>query len=340
VIFFSLFFAYATAHSAMSDLFEPCDPESIKHFGFSTMASPTLDFCQKWNPDFRKGGSCCAFVSRRSCFPRRGRPDSCSNVTEEQKIYINTYSNGNAEKILQVLTDAIGQKQQAYCSVNNGFLAYGRPLIQTPFNALHIQAPGKCTYFGTDPMVAMLEWVGREIRRKYSNTEYSQAHLLLGDIAGPRGGCLVGKSGRRKHASHMTGQDVDVGFLTPIANRPSPTLFHTKLNVEANAWFLKQIFNNPFACIKGVLLSQNHIKTLNQYFKNDSEWPAMKKYIKHVKGHNNHFHIRIGNGPGPFGCTPGAKPEFEFDEEDELEPAELMSRIEEELDALKQRRSP
>ena len=32
-------------------------------------------------------------------------------------------------------------------------------------------------------------------------------------------------------------------------------------------------------------------------------WSKIRRYVKHMRGHRRHFHIRVGDGPGLPGCT-------------------------------------
>ena len=240
----------------------------------------------------------------------------CGDMTEDQKKYSMEAQTGQLGDILKLLTLEMGKKgEQAFCTVNNGFLANGRPVVSTPANRIQIHSPDRCLNFGTDEMAAMLEWLGREVGEKYKGEKFKGVQLVVGDISGPRGGCLVGRSGRRGHASHTSGQDADIGFITAKEGERSPALFHRRFDKTENWWFIKQIFKNPFACIKVIFLDQKHIDSLRNAFGKESEWQSLKKFIIHMRGHSNHMHVRIGKGPGTPGCSPGAKPEEEFEDD-------------------------
>jgi murein endopeptidase len=89
-------------------------------------------------------------------------------------------------------------------------------------------------------------------------------------------------------------------------------------------WLLKRILQNPFGCVKAIFLDRKHIRSLEKVAKHDVEWALYHVFIRHMPGHKNHFHVRIGNGPGKPGCVPGANPESEDDFEfsDELDESE------------------
>lgn len=304
-------------------------------------APPNLDFCSRWNPEFVfNGHHCCAKTARTSrkrrrlkCSTQRIRGNYCGEITQEQQDYARLASSGQLGDILQRIEQDLGQKgNQAYCTVNNGFLAWGRRLIPSEVNRIALCSPDRCTNFGTDSMVGMLEWVGRQVAQTYRSSDYQKTHLVVGDISAPRGGCLAGRGGRVGHLSHTTGQDVDISFLVAKSGRASPVQFHRDFDAKQNWNFLKQVFKNPFACVKVVFLDQKLIRKLSSVAHQEEEWSRYQRFIRHMPGHKNHFHIRVGEGPGLPGCVPNAQPELELEEDgdgldlDFLEEDEFVSR--------------
>lgn len=282
-----------------------------------------LGFCSEWNPDFifNKRRCCAVFVpGRRSrnlnkCPPQRYKTSYCDERTPEQVEYMKKGEAGKLPDVLELIQLSLTrQGLQAYCTVNNGFLVNGRALIPSPINRIELRSPSRCINFGTDSLTGMLEWLGREVGKQYSAPEYSKLHLLVGDSTAPRGGCLWGRHGRRGHASHTTGQDVDVGFLTPIRNHDSPHQFHRQFDAQSNAWLLRKIFSNPFGCVKVIFLDRRLIAKLDKTFRGDDEWSKIRRFVRHAPFHRNHFHIRVGHGPGQPGCEPNARPELEEEE--------------------------
>jgi hypothetical protein len=326
--------------------FSSCDPvsEVLK----VSELDPSLQFCSQWNPDFIQNKyQCCSALGRSgrkrkfaACSQERVLHGFCPEMTQEQRDYMEGVSSGKISDVLSFLVDQMGHRhEQAYCTVNNGFLVNGRPIVPSRQNRLLIQSPDRCTFFGTDPMTGMLEWVGREVAHRFSDETYSRGHILVGDVAGPRGGCLFGSSGRRRHASHTTGQDADIGFLSFHAGQVSPVHFHREFDVEKNWWFLKKILKNPIACVKVVFLSREHIsKIARRYGKDDPDWPALHRYIRHMPGHSNHFHVRVASGSSSIGCKLDAHPELELEEELDFLDANEQT-IQGELEKLKSRQS-
>ncbi len=281
---------------------------------------PTIDFCSEWNPEFPfNGHRCCRSIAsargkktRVSCFSKRPRGNYCDEMTDEQKQYIRALESSNPPfDPLEAITQDMGRKEQAYCTANNGFLAHGRPIVPSEKNRIQIRSPERCTRFGTDNMVGMVEWLGRQIATQYQGSEYSGVRLLVGDVSAPRGGCLAGSSGRRGHLSHTNGSDADIGLLTVYKNRRSPASFHNNFDAKENWWFIKQIMKNPYACVKVIFLDRRHIRKLAKFAGRDEEWHRFGRFIRHQKGHRNHMHVRIGTHPGAPGCSPGANPELE-----------------------------
>lgn len=291
-----------------------------------SVKDPDPKFCEFWNPDFTfNKHHCCRLVDgikrkgSKRCTPKRRTPSFCQEMTPEQSEYISHVNKGK----IDVLTDIqdVARMDQAFCSVNDGFLAHGRAIVPTANNRLELFFPGRCTNFGTDLMVALLEWTGREVGKQYSLLAYSGVRLLIADVAAPRGGCIWGLSGSTAHLSHTTGQDADIGFLTITKFKNSPVNLSRQFDAKVNWWLIKKIFHNPYVCVKNLFLDQVHIHSLAHLAKKtkDPEWKALSPYIKHVLGHHNHFHVRIGSGPGKPGCFIQNSEEHDLDLEDEFE---------------------
>lgn len=323
--------------SVNSPQFIPCEPES-ELLNPQSWSTPSLQFCQQWSPDFRfNGGKCCGKLplgrqKKRGRYSFRGVKNYCEEVSQEQSKYAQSASEGKLGDILNLLTREIGTRgDQAYCTVNNGFLVHGRPIVPTPRNRIIIRSPERCLNFGTDAMAAMMEWVGREVGKAFSSAYYAGVKLVLGDVSGPKGGSLIGRSGRRGHASHTTGQDADIGFLSVKRGKDSPVQFVRDFDPANNWWLIKKVFKNPFACTKVIFLDRKHIKALARYAKNDEDWSRYQRFIRHMPGHKNHFHVRVGPGPGQPGCGPGARPELEteedFDMSDDPDDSEILDQL-------------
>jgi murein endopeptidase len=324
-----------TAHAALPE-FIPCGPDSddseeLRDGMGRPLAGASLlstDFCSEWNPEFLfNGHRCCSLVKRakgsrrrrrmpaKVCSRDRFKPNFCDEVTDDQRVYAGAVSSGRIPDVLALINQDMGRKgDQAYCTVNNGFLAWGRPIVPTPGNRVQLRMADRCTNYGTDNMTGMLEWAGREVAKQYSDPQFSGVHLLVGDISAPRGGCLAGRNGPKGHASHTTGQDADVGFLSVRTGHPSPGSFVTDFDPKANWWLMKQFFKNPYACVKVIFLDKKLIRKLGKVTRGDEDWEKYRRFVRHIPGHKNHMHIRIGDGPGQPGCYPGANPEDETDE--------------------------
>ena len=315
----------APVAAATQPVFPPCGPRSEILVDDATQVD--VAFCANWNPEFPfNGNHCCTKVIRKRrgnrCFQERRKAHFCDDITEEQKEYAEAVESGRIPDVLAFLQDGVARRStQAYCGVNNGYLAYGRRVIASEQNRIAIRSPQRCTNFGTDGMAGLLEWLGRQVKQKYSDPEYSQVRLVVGDISAPRGGCLSGPSGRKGHASHTSGQDADVSFLSAKPGRASPVTFHRDFDPRVNWWLLKNIFKNPYACVKVVFLDRHHIGKLAKVARGDEDWEKYRRFVRHIRGHRNHFHVRVGDFPGLPGCAPDAHPELE--DEDTGDDSEL-----------------
>jgi len=309
---------FAASLTSVLPEFLPCSPssefiEDVSSLNQTDRELPDLGFCSEWNPEFTHNGHhCCGgYIRTRrrhrklKCAPERRKFRYCDEMTEEQKEYAEEVQSGKLGDILQLITQEMGGRgEQAYCTVNNGFLAHGRRLIPSALNHVAIRSPERCVDFGTDGMIGMIEYVGREVGKRFSGEEYKGVKLVVGDIAAPRGGCLG-------HASHTTGQDADIGFLWAKPGRDSPIELHRDFDVKTEWWLIKQFFSNPYACIKVMFLDRRLINKLAKSVSQDEDWQKYRRFIRHMPGHRNHVHVRIGDYPGPPGCVADAKPELE-----------------------------
>lgn len=333
IILLSLLWTKAEASTlafAGDSEFPPCAPATDSSFDVNQSDNPEtsyflpkLDFCSRWNPEFTNNGNrCCGRLAngrirtkKLRCDVHRRYKNYCDEITPEQEDYTRLVYEGRVGDILSLIEREIGLKgEQAYCSVNNGFLAWGRRLIASETNRIRIRSPQRCTEFGTDSMIAMLEWLGRQVNQEFADPDYRKLQLLVGDVSAPRGGCLSGRGGRRGHLSHTNGEDVDLGFLTPQKGRESPPHFHRQFDVKSNSWLVKQIFKNPYACVKVIFLDRKLVRKLDRALQSDAEWLTLRRFVRHMPHHRNHYHVRVGKGPGQPGCVSDAKPELETEE--------------------------
>ncbi len=266
-------------------------------------------FCKQWNPDFDYNGGRCAFnlsgVTRKKvkgCNLSRRQFSYCGDMTPTQVSYSERLKSRHDIDALTLISNSEHSSEQSFLSVNDGFLAEGRRVIPTSYNRLALRFPTRCTNFGTDAMAGMLDWLGHEIVKNFPGKKYAGIKLVIGDVAAPRGGCLWGHNQRVCHKSHKNGLDADVGYLTVRPGHSSPIEFHQIFDARSNYWFLKKVFHNPYACVKFIFLDRRNIAKLARVAGNDPEWKVMRRFIQHAAGHHNHFHIRIGQGPGQPGC--------------------------------------
>ena len=297
----------------------------------------SLQFCADHDPEFAfRGGQCCSSDAlpkhgrrvRNVCDPKRSKGHFCDEVTDEQKKYLKDVESGAISDVPAYLSKLVAASQdQSFCGVNNGFLVNGTPLAETAQNRIRIRAPGRCTQYGSAPLVAMVDWLGRQVNEKYSDPKYSKLRMVVGDMAAPKGGCMSGRSGRRGHASHTNGLDVDLSFLWPKANQSPPEGFHQNFDPETAWWTLKTVFKNPFVCVKVVFLDRKLIGKLARVAGSDPEWAQYRTFIRHVKFHKNHFHIRVGDRPGVPGCNANPEDEIEEEEGDGPHPFNLLESL-------------
>jgi len=243
--------------------FQPSRPESTY---LSTDDGVSLEFCEEWNPEFAaQGYQCCATKQfsgggkrrRRAaaqCAPGRNNYSRCSELEGPEmkatRDYIADIQTGviPAESVLNILTQESGRYgNQSMCTASSGFLAHGRPLVPTKINRIELRAAERCANFGTDALVGMMEYLGNEVSKEFTEAEFEKTRIVVGDLSAPKGGCLAGRFNRRAHKSHTNGLDIDIAFFNPRAGHPPEERFTNTFYVPSKLVFLKKIVKNPFA---------------------------------------------------------------------------------------------
>jgi hypothetical protein len=69
------------------------------------------------------------------------------------------------------------------------------------------------------------------------------------------------------------------------------------MDPELNWWFLKALADVSPVCLQYIFVDRNHIKALKKTAGDDPLWPRFSKLLKHISGHRNHFHVRVGVHP-------------------------------------------
>lgn len=259
----------------------------------------TPQFCQAWNPEyeFRKN-RCCAIMRGRnrrtpkSCAPRRRSGSLCEERDQKQLGF-------QASDLESLNLGAIDQ--QAFCTPDNGFMAQGVPILETPLNRVKIANPRRCSNFGTTGLVILLHQLGKSIHEKFStDSAMDGVRLIIGDMSGPKGGCLG--TGKSAHAGHTNGLDADIAFLQAKAGVESSRIFSKQMDLSLNWWLLKSIVKKTPVCLQYIFLDRSHIRRLEKFVRIQTEdaeenqkiWTSLRRILRHTKGHRNHFHIRVG----------------------------------------------
>lgn len=264
--------------------------------------------CATHRDDFGElGFRCCPdeVAVKKSPLKRRDNGRYCDEITPEQELFKNDSEASHIKDVLEFYVKrGLKPETQAKCGSRNGFLIGGLPILETPENSVLLRNQYKCAHFGSNLLLAMLEWLGRRITKHFESFA-NPPRFVIGDLSRPKGGAIrSGHTGRMAHRSHQNGLDADIGFLTPIKN--AEWRFHSNFLVGANWWFMRRLAENPFACPTTVYLDRKHIRTLEKWIQTQPSqqplWNWYKQRLFHEKGHANHFHIRISSEVGA--CPP------------------------------------
>ncbi len=173
-----------------------------------------------------------------------------------------------------------------------GALAFGIPLQSSEY----IQSRSKRNY-GTIELVTLIEDSIAKVAARHPGTP----KLHVGDLSTEFGGRL------RKHISHQSGRDADVGYYLKRGHSPKGLQRTTKKNLDVpRTWTLMKSFLESDET--EYLFSDNQV--INALFKHARDvenvsddklkrWFPTKMGLKkrgklrHLKGHNTHIHLRV-----------------------------------------------
>lgn len=272
----------------------------------------THEFCALWNPEYAfRQHRCCAPTNfrghRRPRGCARGRRGTalCTEQTEAQRLmkggeHLETLDHHWREKRELVTFGS----PQSICTADNGFLAHGVPLVTTADNRVLMNNPGRCAHFGTSGLVLMLHRLGKAVDRRFgADPRFDGVRMVIGDLSAPRGGCLATRRG--SHSGHTSGLDADVAFLVAQPGIEAGRVFPRQMDYKLNWWFLRTMAEESPVCIHYVFLDRRHIRGLAKAAGDDPLWPKFRAAFKHIPGHRNHYHFRVGLEPrteGEFLC--------------------------------------
>ena len=151
--------------------------------------------------------------------------------------------------------------------------------------------------FGTDELVAAIVWAIAHVRAQYPAT----VPVFIGDLSQEGGGRVS------PHRSHQSGRDVDIGYFVR-GNRPAKRFVDVTpetMDVE-KTWALLEGFLSTGMiqyvfidyALQGVLYEEARSLgwddgVLNQIFQFPRGSTERVGIIRHARGHDDHFHLRI-----------------------------------------------
>lgn len=169
---------------------------------------------------------------------------------------------------------------------------------------LYVKSSSAGNHFGTAELVSMIEHAARHVADHFPNSQ-----LAVGDLSREGGGHL------RKHRSHRSGRDVDIGFYFLDENGQP---FHPqrflpvsadgtgvdaqgnlyRFDVARNWALLRSMLVFDQAAIQYVFVSRPLQALLLAHAEQAGESPEMlaraaEAMSHHARGHDNHFHVRI-----------------------------------------------
>lgn len=169
-----------------------------------------------------------------------------------------------------------------------------------------VVAPDRKKHFATFEMAELVTRLGEHLNQQYTKKLYvSNSSLERGGPVNP-------------HASHQIGIDIDLAYPTDLPNikfplvvSMSPRRFYTNnYSTEKTYKAFKYLFAQTDIVVDRVFVDQNIIDELCGYAKKNNELNGedkdlvknMFQNLQHVKGHGDHYHVRIKCSTFDPGC--------------------------------------
>ncbi|MBY0555463.1 penicillin-insensitive murein endopeptidase [bacterium] len=169
-----------------------------------------------------------------------------------------------------------------------------------------VVSPDRKKHFATYEMAEIITRIGEQLNRQYTKK------LYVSNISAINGGKL------NPHASHQNGLDVDLGYPSDMPNLKFPLVvrmstgeFFTKnYSTEKTYNLFKYIFSQNDIVVDRIFIDAKIKKELCDFavakneFQNEAKdvVRTMFENLQHVKGHGDHFHLRIKCSKYDPGC--------------------------------------
>lgn len=208
------------------------------------------------------------------------------------------------EGIVRPINQAIGFPEAG--SLRHSTSLVERQKALGPQAFFEVVAPDRKKHFATYEMSELLIRMGNFMNQTYTKKAYvGNSSLINGGKVSP-------------HASHQIGIDADLGYPTmlpgikfPLVVRMTPRAFFTNnYSTEKTFNLFKYIFTQKDIGVDRVFADQSIINELCAFAKKRGETTGTDKAVvqtmfqsmQHVKGHGDHFHVRIKCSKRDAGC--------------------------------------
>ena len=208
------------------------------------------------------------------------------------------------EGIVRPINQAIGFPEAG--SLRHSTSLVERQKALGPKAFFEVVAPDRKKHFATYEMSELLIRMGNFMNQTYTKKAYvGNSSLINGGKVSP-------------HASHQIGIDADLGYPTmlpgikfPLVVRMTPRAFFTNnYSTEKTFNLFKYIFTQKDIGVDRVFADQSIINELCAFAKKRGETTGTDKAVvqtmfqsmQHVKGHGDHFHVRIKCSKRDAGC--------------------------------------
>ena len=190
----------------------------------------------------------------------------------------------------------------SYGTANRGKLYNGVALEST--DGLKVRTVSNA--YGTERVIRLLKGAAFDVQARWPDAP----NLVVGDISYRRGGRI------KKHKSHQSGRDADVSFFYRgnVQTRDFVDMEHETFDAVKNWHVFKTLIDTGE--VEYIFIDYPLQKVLYEYAMaigyTEEELEPLLQYprpksmgvgiIRHVRGHDDHWHIRFKCGPEDRGC--------------------------------------
>ena len=206
------------------------------------------------------------------------------------------------KKTIPISIGSMTKAKSSFQNVQKTF-SVGSPQVGALLNAIPLTAGTAFTIrpkrnYGTPELVDVLDAAGQDVLARFPKSP----RLYVGDLSYAHGGPIG------RHVSHQSGRDADVAYYLKKGHSSKRFKHATAKNLDVGrTWALLESLLKSghtqmiFSDRRLLKVLRHHAENvarvdktlLRRWFDGDQTTPGQRPLLRHLKGHQNHFHLRV-----------------------------------------------